>query len=819
MDPAPTTHLQNPGPRQPAQAGETASNTAGIPSGIEAGLVFAVGTAFSACSISPVLMASATSLLLWGAWFIERRKRQRHTGGTLKRKVAWLCILCWLGWLSYQSVAKPGNASQDAPVESGPPTMGTVRGIVANLPVLRQELFSYEPGKSNYSDFRLKTHRPERLYLVRAKVPGQNLPPGLEPGALVEVRGKIRPYNSTGSHHGRESPAATIRVFPGALTVHAGPSLAPWSGLRIRWQVLKLINKLYAGKERGLFCALITGEKRLLDKELRLLFIDTGTAHFLAISGLHVGLVMLFAMRLPFPRRVKTPCRLLALGLFVLLSGANTPVLRAALMIALHLLLRAAGRLPRALDTLGWTLLGLLFLSPASIGEPGFQLSFTATTAILAWTSMRGKETRERKRFLLAPVPVSRLPAAGLSLTRNLRDGFLVALVSSAVTAPLIATHFNRVHPLAPLLSICLYPLVALSLLTGLASILLGFIWLEAGLLVASAAAFFARMLNEFLAFSQTIPGHCFFLPPPGLALTSICYLLLAAGLSRKTRIPALLVATLTLPLILLLNLVIPAAGNPRLTHLDTGAGSAALLHLPANKSVFLIDACGKTPEGGRRLARSILRAGHRRIDGIFLTHPHTDHAGALPLLSNALDIGEVFCSSHFHRDDYGTTLLADARREGISIRTVERNQVLWLPGPEKVALRILYPDSEENLPLSREANEMSLSFFIEIGGRRIICLGDLEENGLARLFGSGENLNSEVLLLPHHGRNNRLYDTLLKKVAPRVVVVSGDGRGGGESTLRRIELSGIKTYSTWRGGGIRNEWKDAGIMTSYVGR
>ena len=113
----------------------------------------------------------------------------------------------------------------------------------------------------------------------------------------------------------------------------------------------------------------------------------------------------------------------------------------------------------------------------------------------------------------------------------------------------------------------------------------------------------------------------------------------------------------------------------------------------------------------------------------------------------------------------------------------------------------------------------MSLSLVIESSGRRIICLGDLEESGLARLFTTGEELGSEVLVLPHHGRSNKLYDALLEKVRPELVVISGDGRGGGEATLQRLEQSGIKVYSTWRGGGILNEWTRAGIRTSYLGR
>jgi beta-lactamase superfamily II metal-dependent hydrolase len=454
-----------------------------------------------------------------------------------------------------------------------------------------------------------------------------------------------------------------------------------------------------------------------------------------------------------------------------------------------------------------------------SISEPGFQLSFIATIAILGWSSMRANDLRERSRLLIPPKPPGAFSRLGSALFSHIKNSLWVAVISTAVTAPLIATHFHRVHPAAPLLSVCLYPLIAASLLLGLSSILLGFIWIEAGFLAADAATVFARMLNGLLVFSRNIPGHCFNLPPPGFTMISIFYLLLGAGISKKTRGAALLLSTLILPIALIVSLAAGNENNPRLIHLDAGAGSAALLELPGSKRAFLIDACGKTRTGSWRLARSLLDKGHRRIDGIILTHPHVDHAGALPVLTRSLDVGEVFCSEHFDREEYGEKLLADARKKGVLVSKVRRGQLLRLPGPEDIVLRIIYPDQTENLPLVQHANEMSLSFFIEIGQKRILCLGDLEEDGLARLFETGEDLNSEILILPHHGRSNRLYDTLLEKVSPTTVVVSGDGQGQAEETLLRIELSGIKTYATWRGGSIQNEWNTAGIKTSYVDR
>ena len=809
MNPAPTAHHHPDRERR-------------IPSGLEAGAAFALGTAAPMHYASPLLAAIATVALYLGGGLLSRWPALPTVARPPAGRTAWLCAIFCLGWLG--AVRAPGRepgatepGEKDALAGAGEPIAGTIRGVVANLPVLRRALFSRHPDRLKYADFQLEETESGRVFQVRAEISGTKLPTGLEPGALVKGQGKIYPRRATQEVPRRRPAAIVIRALPGGLSIRPGPPPAP--GLRLRWRVLELINRMYSDREQGLFCALIVGEKRLLDQELRLHFIETGTAHFLAISGLHVGLVMLLAMRIPFPRRGKTALRLLVLGVFVLLSGANTPVLRAALMIALHLLLQAAGRIPKTLDTLGWTLLALLSLDPTSIHDPGFQLSFVATTAILASLSTRARETREKRLLLIPSKPTGKLPLITQSVISAIRSCFWISLVSTAVTAPLIATYFGRFHPLSPLLSVCIYPLVALSLVLGLASVLMGFLWIELGCIAAEAAAFFAHLLQEFLAFTRTIPGHCLYLPAPDFTLSLVFYLLLGAGLSRKTRIPALLVSTLVLPIVLILNLVPIDGGNLRLTHIDTRAGSAALLEIPASKSAFLVDACGSTPEASRRLVSTLLRAGHRRIDGIFLTHPHADHAGALPLLSQVLDVGTVFCSAHFERDERGKRLLEAARRAGVRISKVGRGDLLKLPGPRKSALRILYPAREEPLALSRKANDMSLSLVIESSGRRIICLGDLEESGLARLFTTGEELGSEVLVLPHHGRSNKLYDALLEKVRPELVVISGDGRGGGEATLQRLEQSGIKVYSTWRGGGILNEWTRAGIRTSYLGR
>ena len=762
-----------------------------------------------------MLAAASTALLSWAP-----------ASRPYRIKTAWLLVLFCLGWIRAASIPATGKPcwvprQENARDKTAPAlhrtVTGSVKGTVINLPVLRQRQYSQHRDPVKYADFSILVQGSNHILRVEAEISGERLPSDLKPGAAVEIQGKIHRLTTP---HPEKQNAPVIHALAGALSFPPpGNITAVPIGLQLRWKVTGVINQLYSGRELGLFCALITGEKRSLDRQLRFDFIETGTAHFLAISGLHVGLVMLLAMRIPFPHRAETLMRLIFLCGFVLLSGANTPVLRAALMIGLHITLKAAARRPEPLNTLGWTLIILLAAVPTDISKPGFQLSFIATAAILGWLSMRKKEA-SRKRLLSIPLkPPTGVKTILASMAGAIRNGLWIGIISTAATAPLIAEYFHRLHPLAPLLSLCLYPLVALSLLLGLISILLGLTCLYLGELAAQPAALSAQLLCEFLSFARTLPGQCYYLPAPTPPLTLFFYLLLGAGLSRKTRGAALLAGILVLPVILVLNLVPSGNTGLVLTHLNTGAGSAALLEIPSSKKTFLIDACGRTTAASRRLVHSLLEAGHRRIDALVLTHPHADHAGALPMLAGSLDLGEIFCSSHFGRDEKSKRLLEASRKKGVLLSTINRGGSLELDGPAGIILRVIFPQEMESLPLVHQANDMSLSFFIESGGRRILMLGDLEESGLARLFCSGEDLRSEVLVLPHHGRTNRLYDSLLEKVKPRVVVVSGDGRGGAEELLRRLEHSGIETYSTWRGGAIRNEWTACGIATGYRNR
>ena len=135
--------------------------------------------------------------------------------------------------------------------------------------------------------------------------------------------------------------------------------------------------------------ALLTGDRSGLSPETVRVFRESGGAHLLALSGLHIGILYLLLTRLLWPlgnspraRRIRYTLIVLAAGLFTLMSGASPSIVRAFLFIFLNETARIACRPRDPLRILSTALLIQLVLTPSAITSTGFQLSYLAMAGI-----------------------------------------------------------------------------------------------------------------------------------------------------------------------------------------------------------------------------------------------------------------------------------------------------------------------------------------------------------------------------------------------------------------------------------------------------
>lgn len=187
-------------------------------------------------------------------------------------------------------------------------------------------------------------------------------------------------------------------------------------------------------EQYAVLAAMTLGDKSALTKDLREKYSVTGASHILALSGLHLGVIYLLLFRLTFGRRhfwLSQVAIILSLWAYAFLTGLSTSVVRSATMISIYALFSVSGRHRSPVNLLCFTAIVMLIVSPESLYDIGFQLSFSAVLAIL----------------LLMPLFESFFPDNYLvkhSLVRYIYNMVGVSVAAQIGVAPLIAYHFGR---------------------------------------------------------------------------------------------------------------------------------------------------------------------------------------------------------------------------------------------------------------------------------------------------------------------------------------------------------------------------------------
>lgn len=222
----------------------------------------------------------------------------------------------------------------------------------------------------------------------------------------------------------------------------------------LRAEITERILKALPGAEGGVVAALLTGEQTAVDKDVTQAMRDSGLAHILSVSGLHivfvVGLVMglvRYTIALVPPlalridaKKVAAVLALLAALFYTALAGAPVPAQRACAMAGFALIAVLLDRTALSLRLIAWSAVLVLLAAPESLTGASFQMSFAAVVALIgAWEMAAGWRRRLHERAEISSHRwLWRLGAAmGASLATT--------LIASVATGAFAAYHFNRV--------------------------------------------------------------------------------------------------------------------------------------------------------------------------------------------------------------------------------------------------------------------------------------------------------------------------------------------------------------------------------------
>ena len=558
---------------------------------------------------------------------------------------------------------------------------------------------------------------------------------------------------------------------------------------RLRQRVRDAIDaSVPDARSAGVLAALSIGDQGAIERDDWALFRDTGIAHLMSISGLHVTMFAWLAGRaigagwrrsaraalwLPAPLAARWG-GLAAAALYTLFSGGGVPSQRTVWMLAAVTLLASLGvRWPWSLVLLAAAVV-VTAIDPWALLQPGFWLSFAAVGLLMA----SGPATPQVAAATTgAPGWISRLRGAAFG-------GLRTQAVATLGLTPLTLVFFQQVSLVGFVTNLVAIPLVTL-VVTPLAllGVLLVPLWTLGAWVVQQGVA--------ALAWAAAWPASVWLVPvaPAWAQLAGLLGALIAV-LPLPWRVRAL-----ALPLVL--ALLWPAPPRPpegvfELLALDVGQGSAVLVRTRGHLLVY--DAgpqYSRDADAGRRVLLPALRArGEARLDVLLLSHRDGDHVGGARALLTALPVDRLLSSL-----EPGHAL----REPGRAHTRCETGQAWTWDG---VRFEILHPvaaDYERAL----KTNAMSCVLRVSSPQASVLLTGDIEREQEGALLqrladgaGAGATLNSDVLLAPHHGSKTSSSDAFLAAVQPATAIFQAGYRNRfghpAPEVLARYERRGI---------------------------
>ena len=614
------------------------------------------------------------------------------------------------------------------------------RGVIAEacgvVRVRRPRSVEIQADTVESGNGRWRTREPLRVSGTKTRV--------LRAGERVCARGPVVPPRP----ERREAPLLAARQ----LTVVGSGSAIRLAAASVRRVFSDAAQRALPRTQAGLLLGMTDGDVELIDERTMEMFRTTGLAHLVAVSGSNVAVVLVIVMLLsraliPRGRWLRVFVAVPLLVFFAFLTGLEASVLRAVFTAGVALAVTADGRRADAVRVSCFAFIALVLTTPELLVHPGFQLSFTATIGLIVWA---GPLSERFERHL---------PAGRLGRATAVAAATTVA--AQAAVAPLLAWHFGRVPALGGIANLLVAPLAPIvmvggSITLGIASVATALEWLPAAMrLPLDVILWSARWFSDLPAASLAAD----------VLLGAAVAAALAAFLASTRRVRAIAL-TLTVA-------TVAAAGGRAVARsswecpgaaihaLDIGQGSAVALE--ADGHAVLVDA---GPANGP-VVEQLGAVGIGRLDAIFVSHPHSDHALGAVAVIDKLDVEQVFGPAILGWGG-GADVMKAAGGAGVPVEKIAAGHT-FAAGP--IRIDVLWPEPGPAPPFSEDVvDPNSLVLRARMGDIEVLLPGDIRAEQQAEVAELGVDV--PVLVAPHHGSKN-LDQGFVDAVEARLTLVT----------------------------------------------
>lgn len=547
-----------------------------------------------------------------------------------------------------------------------------------------------------------------------------------------------------------------VKAYDAVLCDHEP---AKFFAQKLRANILTLIQEIFPADTLGFAQALLLGDSYQLtykqDTDLQL----SGIRHVIAVSGLHVSILLSMVYLVSGRRRYLTALiGIPVLLLFAALAGFTPSVIRACVMQTLVILALLLNREYDPPTAMAASVVLMLLVGPMTVTSISFQLSAGCMVGIFLISSriqsflLRGK----RKKWAEG----KEIPA---KLVRWCVSSVSVTLSAMVTTTPLCAVHFGAVSLVGVFTNLLTLWVISFVFYGIMLSCALGALWLPAGKLVAWLISWPIRYVLLVAKLLGTIPVASVYTCSVYILLWLIlCYVLLTAFMLLKRKHPIVFTSCVLVGLVVALaaSWLEPRLDPYRFTVYDVGQGQCILFQ--SNGKNYLVDCGGENDTAiADRISQQLLSQGITELDGAIVTHYDRDHVGAMEKLLSRIEAKKLYLPDIVGKGDFRESLEGAFPEQTV---LVGQDMTLEEDG-FTVKLFATKQDTGDN--------ESSMCILFQRENCDILITGDRGKDGERELLSHGALPELELLVVGHHGSATSTGAQLLTATRPKQAVIS----------------------------------------------
>ena len=601
----------------------------------------------------------------------------------------------------------------------------------------------------------------------------------------------------------------------------------------LRRDMSRVISAVIPEPQASFGQAILLGIRDNLPDSLTERFRRSGTAHLLAISGLHVSVLLALGVSVSEfligrRRQFYLIFPLLTIWIYALISGAPDSAMRAAIMGTVYLAAIAVGRPRSLIPALALAAAAMAALEPRVLTRVSFQLSFAAMMGIAIYYEFLSDRIVEWLR-----IGSEREEWWATSL-RGFVGAVGITVAATLATTPLAMFYFERVSVVGLPATLLSMPALPFALASHGAAALIGIVSETAatpfGLLAWGLSAYIIRIATLFAAIplasldtGELARGFvwAYYAAIVGVAIlmySPIRWRHLQLRVRPKIWESAIPWQSTALVLIAAMTIWSVALSRPdgtlKVVFADVGQGDMTVVTTPSGQTI-VVDG-GPDPGRAVQVLDDRMPFWKRSLSLLILSHPHSDHVSGLNEVMRRYNVERVL---EFRGEYESADYLAWKRlSESEGAQMLEARPGMRLTFHDGVEVHVLGPPDARAEAAYADANDASVVIRVTYGNTSFLLTGDVTTGGERWLLRSGLNLDSDVLKVAHHGSKTSSSASFLSVVSPRAAVISAglDNRFGHPDTeiVERLEslIPASRILKTYESGTITFETDGASL-------